>query len=97
MRMKDPERPGKIIPVIPTMPQKKTKNKLTIIGVGGIYDHKTMIDKFNAGASLVQIYTGWIFEGPNLVPNILDGLTLQIEKHGFKNIKEAIGSEAPWE
>ena len=41
-------------------------------------------------------YTGWIFEGPNLVPEILDGLTLQMEKHGFRNIKEVIGSEEPW-
>ena len=50
----------------------------------------------DASASLVQVYTGWIFEGPTLVPDILDGLTLQMEKHGFRNIKEAIGSEEPW-
>ena len=36
MRMKDPERPGKIIPVIPTMPQKKTKNKLSFSLAGEI-------------------------------------------------------------
>ena len=77
--------------------RNSTKNDLPLIGVGGISSARTAWERIAAGASLVQIYTGWIFEGPNLVPNILDGLTLQMEKHGFKNIKEAIGSEAPWE
>ena len=77
--------------------RSSTKNDLPLIGVGGISSARAAWERIAAGASLVQIYTGWIFEGPNLVPNILDGLTLQMEKHGFKNIKEAIGSEAPWE
>ena len=77
--------------------RNSTKNDLPLIGVGGISSARTAWERIAAGASLVQIYTGWIFEGPNLVPNILDGLTLQMEKHGFKNIKDAIGSEAPWE
>ena len=77
--------------------RKSTKNDLPLIGVGGISSARSAWERIAAGASLVQIYTGWIFEGPNLVPIILDGLTLQMEKHGFKNIKEAIGSEAPWE
>ena len=76
--------------------RKSTHNDLPLIGVGGINSAKSAWDRIAAGASLVQIYTGWIFEGPNLVPDILDGLTLQMEKHGFRNIKEAIGSEEPW-
>ena len=69
---------------------------LPLIGVGGINSARTAWERITAGASLVQVYTGWIFEGPNLVPEILDGLILQMEKHGFRNIKEAIGSEEPW-
>ena len=76
--------------------RSRTNNDLPLIGVGGISSARTAWERIAAGASLVQVYTGWIFEGPNLVPDILDGLTLQMEKHGFENIKEAIGSEEPW-
>ena len=73
-----------------------TNNDLPLIGVGGISSAKSAWERIAAGASLIQIYTGWIFEGPTLVPNILDGLILQMEKHGFRNIKEVIGSKEPW-
>jgi len=76
--------------------RRSTNNDLPLIGVGGISSARTAWERIAAGASLVQVYTGWIFEGPNLVPNILDGLTLQMKKHGFRNIKEVIGSEEPW-
>ena len=76
--------------------RRSTNNHLPLIGVGGINSAKAAWERITAGASLVQIYTGWIFEGPNLVPDILDGLTLQLKKNGFRNIKEAIGSEEPW-
>ena len=76
--------------------RRSTNNDLTLIGVGGINSAKSAWERIAAGASLIQIYTGWIFEGPTLVPDILDGLNLQMEKHGFKNIKEVIGSEEPW-
>ena len=76
--------------------RKSTNNDLPLIGVGGINSAQSAWERIAAGASLIQIYTGWIFEGPSLVPDILDGLNLQIQKHGFRNIKEAIGSEKPW-
>ena len=76
--------------------RKTTSNDLPLIGVGGISSARSAWERIAAGASLIQIYTGWIFEGPTLVPDILDGLTLQMEKHGFRNINEAIGSEEPW-
>ena len=76
--------------------RRSTDNDLPLIGVGGIHSARAAWERIAAGASLVQIYTGWIFEGPNLVPDILDGLIQQMEKHGFRNIKEAIGSEEPW-
>ena len=76
--------------------RRSTDNDLPLIGVGGIHSARAAWERITAGASLVQIYTGWIFEGPNLVPDILDGLIQQMEKHGFRNIKDAIGSEEPW-
>ena len=76
--------------------RRSTDNDLPLIGVGGIHSARAAWERITAGASLVQIYTGWIFEGPNLVPDILDGLIQQMEKNGFRNIKEAIGSEEPW-
>ncbi len=76
--------------------RKSTNNSLPLIGVGGISSAQTAWERIAAGASLVQVYTGWIFEGPNLVPEILDGLTMQMKKHGFRNIKEVIGSEEAW-
>ena len=48
----------------------KTEGKIPIIGVGGIHSAKDAIEKLNAGASLVQIYTGFIYEGPQLIKNI---------------------------
>jgi len=76
--------------------KRSTDNDLPLIGVGGISSARAAWERITAGASLIQIYTGWIFEGPTLVPDILDGLILQMEKNGFQNIKEAIGSEEPW-
>jgi dihydroorotate dehydrogenase len=49
---------------------EKSNNQITIIGVGGIHDPQDAIDKLNAGASLIQIYTGLIYEGPGLVKKI---------------------------
>ncbi|WP_320663370.1 quinone-dependent dihydroorotate dehydrogenase [Prochlorococcus sp. MIT 1223] len=69
---------------------------LKLIGVGGISTPKSAWERIAAGASLIQLYTGWIFEGPILVPMILEGLLTQIDRHGFKNISDAIGTEAPW-
>ena len=76
--------------------RRSTNNDLPLIGVGGINSAKSAWERITAGASLIQVYTAWIFEGPTLVPEILDGLILQMEKHGFHNIKEAIGSKEPW-
>ena len=67
-----------------------------MIGVGGIDSAKSAWERIAAGSSLIQVYTGWIFRGPDLVPQILRGLSLQLDKHGFKSISEVIGSEAPW-
>ena len=61
--------------------RRSTENDLPLIGVGGIHSAKAAWERIAAGASLVQIYTGWIFEGPILVPELLDVLIQLMEKH----------------
>ena len=70
---------------------------LPLIGVGGIASPQAAWERVTAGASLVQIYTGWIFEGPQLVPNILEGMLSQLDRHGFRHLSEAVGSGVPWQ
>ncbi|QNG27550.1 quinone-dependent dihydroorotate dehydrogenase [Synechococcus sp. HK01-R] len=69
---------------------------LPLIGVGGIDSPEAAWERITAGASLVQLYTGWIFEGPDLVPRILEGLLQQLDRHGFRHHREAVGSGVPW-
>jgi len=65
--------------------------------VGGIDSPEAAWERISAGASLVQLYTGWIFKGPDLVPHILEGIINQLDRHGFRNVSEAVGSGAPWQ
>ncbi|WP_158858512.1 quinone-dependent dihydroorotate dehydrogenase [Lunatibacter salilacus] len=53
---------------------KKSQNSFPIIGVGGVFTVKDAIEKLEAGASLVQVYTGMIYEGPSLVKRLNKGL-----------------------
>jgi dihydroorotate dehydrogenase len=49
---------------------EKSNKSFPIIGVGGIHTADDAIEKLNAGASLVQLYTGFIYEGPQLIKDI---------------------------
>ena len=69
---------------------------LPLIGVGGIDSAETAWERITAGASLVQLYTGWIYGGPELVPAILEGLGRQLDRHGLAHISQAVGSALPW-
>ena len=69
---------------------------LPLIGVGGIDSPESAWERISAGASLIQLYTGWIYEGPELVPAILEGLSGQLDRHGLRTISEAVGSGLPW-
>ena len=74
----------------------KIDKNIVLIGVGGIDSPESAWERICSGASLVQIYTGWIYKGPQLVPNILQGIVNQINLHNLSNIKEAIGSNLEW-
>ena len=69
---------------------------LPLIGVGGIDSPEAAWERISAGSSLVQLYTGWIFKGPDLVPQILEGLQQQLDRHGLRSVREAVGSGLPW-
>ncbi len=69
---------------------------LPLIGVGGIDSAETAWERITAGASLVQLYTGWIYGGPELVPAILEGLGRQLDCHGLAHLSQAVGSGLPW-
>ena len=69
---------------------------LPLVGVGGIDSAETAWERIAAGASLVQLYTGWIYEGPELVPAILEGLGRQLDRHGLAHLGQAVGSALPW-
>ncbi|MEI6083424.1 MAG: quinone-dependent dihydroorotate dehydrogenase [Verrucomicrobiota bacterium] len=72
---------------------RQTHSKLPIIGVGGIYTAADAYEKIRAGASLVEVWTGLIYEGPAMVAKINRGLLRLLERDGLNNIAEAIGSE----
>ncbi len=71
-------------------------NNINLIGVGGIDSPESAWERICSGASLVQLYTGWIYKGPQLVPNILNGILKQINIHQLSNVREAIGSNLEW-
>jgi len=54
-----------------------TKGKLPIIGVGGVFNTDDMKEKLDAGASLVQVYTGLVYRGPGLARSILREFTVK--------------------
>jgi len=70
--------------------------EIILIGVGGIDSPEIAWERICSGASLVQLYTGWIYKGPKLVPDILNGIIQQLNYHQLSNIKEAIGSDLKW-
>ncbi len=72
---------------------RQTGGKLPIIGVGGIFSADDAWEKIIAGASLVQIYTGLVYEGPGIAGSIVRGLRKKLAQNGSKDLREAVGSD----
>jgi dihydroorotate dehydrogenase len=70
------------------------KNKIKIIGVGGIDSGISAYNKFLSGASYVQLYTGMVYKGPNIVNTIKKELSELLLKDGVKNFTEIIGNKS---
>lgn len=74
---------------------RRTRGKLTIIGVGGIFTAQDAYEKITSGASLIQMITTMIFDGPQNISEINRGLVKLLKKDGFNSIAEAVGSRNP--
>jgi dihydroorotate dehydrogenase len=74
---------------------QRTRGELTIIGVGGIFNADDAYEKITSGANLVEMITGMIYEGPQVVGEINRGLVELLRKDGFSSIEEAVGSRNP--
>ncbi len=72
---------------------KNLKNKIKIIGVGGIDSGLSAYNKFLSGADYIQLYTGMVFKGPNIVNSIKNDLSKLLLKDGVKNFKEIVGNK----
>jgi dihydroorotate dehydrogenase len=77
-----------------TLIHKLTGGRLPIVGVGGVFSAEDAWQKICAGASLVQLYTGFIYEGPGVVRLINEGLLQIMSREGFRSIDEAVGCYA---
>ena len=71
-----------------------TEGKLPLIGVGGIDSGETALAKIEAGASLLQLYTGLVFEGPALIGRIKQALVAAMENEGCDRLAPLIGRRA---
>ena len=72
---------------------KYLQNKIKIIGVGGVDSGMSAYNKFLAGAHYVQLYTGMVYKGPNIVNLIKNDLSELLLKDGVKNFREIIGNK----
>ena len=70
---------------------QQTGGSLPIIGVGGIFTADDAWEKITAGASMIQVYTGWTYNGPWMVDRILTGLLAKLETQGLSSISAAVG------
>ena len=69
--------------------------KLPLIGVGGIATADDAWERIRAGASLVQLYSAMVYEGPGIARRIALGLAQHLQREGFASVGEAVGSEKP--
>jgi dihydroorotate dehydrogenase len=69
----------------------RTGGQVPIIGVGGVHDGASAYRKIRAGASLVQIYTSFVYNGPGVVRQIKEELLELLDQDGFESVREAIG------
>ncbi|SDQ95980.1 quinone-dependent dihydroorotate dehydrogenase [Natronobacterium texcoconense] len=70
-----------------------TDGDLPIVGVGGVDSPESAYRKIRAGASLVQLYTGFVYEGPSTAKQINRGVVELLERDGFSSVEEAVGAD----
>ena len=70
------------------------QGKIKIIGVGGVDSGKSVYEKLLCGANLIQLYTGMVYEGPNIVNKIIEELNGILKKEGISDLNNIIGSKS---
>ena len=70
---------------------RQSRGAVPIIGVGGIFNADDAWEKITAGASLVQVYSGLVYEGPSLARDIVRGLAERLREHNFTHLAQAVG------
>ena len=76
--------------------RSRLQGRVPLVGVGGIDSPQAAWERLAAGANLLQVYTGWIYQGPQLVPAVLEGLLRQLDAHGLDSVAAGVGTELPW-
>jgi dihydroorotate dehydrogenase len=71
---------------------RQTRGELPVIGVGGVFNAAEAWEKITAGASLVQVYTGMVYEGPGVARDIVNGLRKLTQSMGYGNVAQAVGT-----
>jgi dihydroorotate dehydrogenase len=71
---------------------RRAQGRLVVVGVGGIFTADDAWEKLAAGASLVQVYTGFVYGGPGTARAICRGLVERMDREGAESIAEVVGS-----
>ena len=74
--------------------RRHTQGGIALVGVGGVASAEQAYAKIRAGAALVQLYSGFAYAGPALVPRILSGLAALLARDGFAHVSQAVGADA---
>jgi dihydroorotate dehydrogenase len=69
------------------------EGKLPLVGVGGVFTVEDAYAKIRAGASLVEVYTGFVYGGPATAKRIHLGLLRLLERDGFRVLRDAVGAD----
>jgi dihydroorotate dehydrogenase len=69
-----------------------TGKEFILVGCGGVFTAQDAYRKIRLGASLIQLITGMVFRGPQVISQINQGLVSLLQRDGFKNISEAVGT-----
>jgi dihydroorotate dehydrogenase len=70
---------------------RQTKGRMPIVGVGGIFTAEDAWQKVRAGACLLQVYTGFVYEGPSMVRRLVSGLRERLQAEGITHWTDAVG------
>lgn len=71
-----------------------TNGQVPIIGSGGVFTPLDAYEKIRAGARLVQVYTGFIYRGPGIIKDLVEGVSELLKRDGFHSLEEAVGVDA---